>query len=269
MSNREAVVNSHSMGIFKASNWKKEGDGLLVAAKALRQQWLSNREELVSVITERSPRSSEVFIKDTALARSSMLLLGYSVEMFLKGGVVKLYSYCPEEMVERLMRKLGHDYGSMAKRLRIELEPGQFEQLNGLSQSVVNDARYPATPSLDKNFFEQTNKITQYNHRQPNFERLVGLIEQIRDFVQKIDSDSSNPTSFQHRWTDWGYVVSRWGGHLPPTIVFRHEDQRSKSDLRRAIEAVVKLSAEFDCYQIYQDKGMGKNRRCELWSLNE
>lgn len=150
MSSRESVVNSYSMGIFKASNWKKEGAGLLVAAKALRQQWLSNREAVVKVITERSPRSSEVFTKDTALARSSMLLLGYSVEMFLKGGVVKLYSYGPEEVVKRLMRKLGHDYEGMAKRLRIELEPDQFKQLNGLSQSVVDDARYPATPSWIK-----------------------------------------------------------------------------------------------------------------------
>lgn len=269
MSSRESVVNSYSMGIFKASNWKKEGAGLLVAAKALRQQWLSNREAVVKVITERSPRSSEVFTKDTALARSSMLLLGYSVEMFLKGGVVKLYSYGPEEVVKRLMRKLGHDYEGMAKRLRIELEPDQFKQLNGLSQSVVDDARYPATPSLDKDFFEQTNKITQYNHRQPNFERLVGLVERIRDFVQKIDSDSSNPTSSQHHWTDWGYVVARRGGHLPSTIVFRHEDQLKKSDLRRTIEAVVTLSAELDCYQIYQDRGIGKSRRCQPWSLHE
>ncbi len=75
MKNRESVVNSHSVGIFKASNWKKEGDGLLVAAKALRQQWLSSREEVIKVVTDRSPRSSEVFTKDSALARSSMLLL--------------------------------------------------------------------------------------------------------------------------------------------------------------------------------------------------
>lgn len=94
MNNRESVVNSHSLGIFKASNWRKEGDGLLVAAKALRQQWLSNREEVIKVITNRSPRSYEVFTKDSALARSSMLLLFFSVEMFLKSGVVKLHSYC-------------------------------------------------------------------------------------------------------------------------------------------------------------------------------
>ncbi|MCF5188320.1 hypothetical protein [Pseudomonas simiae] len=248
MNNRESVVNSHSMGIFKASNWKKEGDGLLVAAKALRQQWLSNREEVIKVITVRSPRSSEVFTKDSALARSSMLLLGYSVEMFLKGGVVKLHTYCSEEMVERLMRKLGHDYESMAKRLEVKLESDQLEQLNGLSKSVVNDARYPATPSLGKDFFEQINQITRYNHRQPNFERLVVLVEQIRDFARKIDSDSLNPTCFQHHWTDWGYVVARCGGNLAPTIIFRHEDQLTESDLRSAIDAVVMLSTDFDCY---------------------
>lgn len=55
------------------------------------------------------------------------------------------------------MRKLGHDYESMAERLGVELEPDQFDQLNGLSKSVVNDARYPATPSLAKDSFEQTN----------------------------------------------------------------------------------------------------------------
>ncbi|PKH19056.1 hypothetical protein CIB54_16985 [Pseudomonas fluorescens] len=116
--------------------------------------------------------------------------------MFLENGVVKLHSYCSEEMVERLVRKLEHDYESMAKLLGVKLDPNQFEQLNGLYKSVVNDARYPAMPSLGKDFFEQTNQITRYNHRQPNFERLVGLAEQIRDFARKIDSDSSNPTCF-------------------------------------------------------------------------
>lgn len=45
-------LSSHSMRIFKASNWKKKGDGLLLAAKALRQQWLSYREEVIKVITD-------------------------------------------------------------------------------------------------------------------------------------------------------------------------------------------------------------------------
>ena len=91
----------------------------------------------------------------------------------MENGVVKLHSYCSEEMVERLVRKLEHDYESMAKLLGVKLDPNQFEQLNGLYKSVVNDARYPAMPSLGKDFFEQTNQITRYNHRQPNFERLV------------------------------------------------------------------------------------------------
>lgn len=269
MIDRETVVNSLSKGIFKASNWKKEGDGLLVAAKALRHQWLSNREEVIRIITDQSPRSSEVFTKDSALARSSMILLGYAVEMLLKGGMVKLYSYCPEDLVERVVRKFGHDYECMAERLDINLEPDQFKQLKDLSRSVVNDARYPITPSLGTDFFEQTNQVTRFNNRQPNFESLVGLVEQIRDFARKIDSDSSNPAWFQHRWTGWGYVVARSGGSLPPTIVFRHEDQLVRSDLRSAIEAVVTLSADFDCFQIYEDTGNGRSRRCERWSLQE
>lgn len=57
------------------------------------------------------------------------------------------------------------------------------------------------------------------------------------------------------------------GGNLPPTIVFRNEDQLAETDLRSAIEAVVTLSAKFDCYRIYQDRGKGKSRRCEPWSL--
>lgn len=250
MSSREAVVNSKSKGIFKAANWKKEGEGLLVAAKALRQQWLLNKEEVIKIITEQSPRSSEIFIKDSALARSSMLLLGYSVEMFLKGGLVKLYSYCPEEMVERVIRRFGHDYKGMAERLGVPLTSSQFEQLNGLKKSVVDDARYPITPSLGKDFFEQTNKITQYNNRQPNFESLVELIELIRDFARRIDADSSNPTSFQHPETEWGYVVARFGGNLPPTIVFRRNDQLADSDLRSALEAAVRLRADLSSYRV-------------------
>lgn len=132
--------------------------------------------------------------------------------MFLKSGVVKLHSYCPEEMVERLVRKLGHDYESMAKLLGVKLDPNQFEQLNGLSQSVVNDARYPATPSLGKDFFEQTNQIIRYNHRQPNFERLLGLIEQIRDFARKSNSGSLNPYLFPASLDKLGLRSCKMGG---------------------------------------------------------
>ena len=266
MNRQELIVTSRSKGIFSFPNWKKEGDGLLIAAMALRQQWLSNKEEVLRIITDQSPRSSEVFIKDAALARSSMLLLGYAVEMFLKGGVVKLYFYCPEEMVGRALREFGHKYELMAKRLSIPLTADQIEQLRGLSRSVVDEARYPVTPQLGEDFFEQANEINRYNIRQPNFESLVELVGQLRGFVRKIDSDSCNPSSFQHRRTDWGYVVARRGGNLPPTIVFRRDDQLAEPGVRSAIEATVTLYTDLDSYQIYEDRGKGKSRRCELWN---
>lgn len=84
------VLNQKSQGIFRFSNWKKEEGGLLIAPQALRCQWLLNKEEIKQIIIDQAPRSPEVFTNDHALARSSRLLLRYAVEMYLKGGLVKL-----------------------------------------------------------------------------------------------------------------------------------------------------------------------------------
>lgn len=130
------VLNHHSQGIYRFSNWKKEGDGLLIAAQALRQQWLLNKEEVKRIITDQAPRSPEVFTKDLALARSSMLLLGYAAEMYLKGGLVKLYRYCPEQLVGRELRMYSHHYQRLAKRLQIPITENQFDQLSELEKAL-------------------------------------------------------------------------------------------------------------------------------------
>jgi hypothetical protein len=257
------VVNQNSQGIFRFSNWKKEGDGLLIAAKALREQWLLNKDEVRQIITDQVTRSPEVFTKDHALARSSMLLLGYAVEMYLKGGLVKLYRYCPEKLVERELRVYGHQYELLAKRLGAPIAESQYLQLKGLAKSVVDEARYPVTPTIDGNFFDKLNSITRRNQGQSSFESLIGLVERIRDFVTRIDSDSDNPSSIQPRETLWGYYVVRYGGHLASSIVFRCADPMTLLGLRNEIEAQVTLPGDWEEYEVYQDTGSGHKRKCE------
>lgn len=256
------VLDQHSQGIFCFSNWMKEGDGLLIAAKALRQQWLLNKEEVRQIVTAQAPRSPEVFLKDNALARSSMLLLGYAAEMFLKAGLIKLYKYCPEVLVGRELRRYGHDYESLAKRLHAPITEYQYAQLNGLSKSVVDEARYPVTPTINENFFDKVNAITFRNHGQANFESLLELLVVIRDFVARVDSDSANPASFSPLPMRGGYFVARHGGHLMPSIVYRCDEPITLPELRVVIENVVSLPGGWEQYELYEDIGDERNRKC-------
>lgn len=258
------VLNHNSQGIYRFSNWKKEGDGLLIAAQALRQQWLLNKEEVRRIITDQAPRSPEVFTKDLALARSSMLLLGYAAEMYLKGGLVKLYRYCPEQLVGRELRMYSHHYQCLAKRLQIPITENQFDQLSELEKSVVDEARYPVTPTVDVDFFQKVNSITRRNHGQSNFESLVEVVEAIRDFVARIDSDSGNSASFFSRSMSWGYFIARFGGHLVPSIVYRCPGKMSMAELRKAVETEVTLPGGWEQYEVYEDLGCGGKRKCEL-----
>jgi len=256
------ILDQHSQGIFCFSNWMKEGDGLLVAAKALRQQWLLNKEQVLQIVTAQAPRSPDVFLKDNALARSSMLLLGYAAEMYLKAGLIKLYKYCPEILAEYELRRYGHKYENLAKRLHTPITESQYAQLNSLSKSVVDEARYPVTPTINENFFDKVNAITFRNHGQANFESLLKLLEVIRDFVARVDSDSGNPASFSRRTMREGYFVARHGGHLVPSIVYRCDEPITLLELRGVIETEVSLPGDWEQYELYEDVGEGRNRKC-------
>lgn len=257
-----AIVNNKSQGAYKASSWINEGDGLLLSSTALRESWKNNKQNLRAFSAAPTVHRGDVFTKDFALSRSSILLLGYSLEMFLKAGVVRLYIGCPEDLVRAELRNFGHKYGETAKRIHFKKTGPDGGDFNILSRSVIEDARYPVTPQQDKNYIAELNKITCINSSQKTYERLETLVRRVRSYVSKLDNDSSNGASYTARDTDFGYFAARFGGGLPPMITYKTDAPLDLDELHQKILSHSTIVGRWEDYTIFEDTGEGKERKC-------
>lgn len=257
-----AIVNNKSQGAYKATSWIKEGDGLLLSSTALRESWNKNKENLRAFLAAPTINRGDIFIKDFALSRSSILLLGYSLEMFLKAGIVKLYIGCPEDLARAELRNFGHKYGDIAKRIHFIKKGSDGGDFNILSRSVIENARYPVTPQQDKDYAEELNKINNTNSSQQTYERLEKLVRRVKSHVSKLNNDSSNATSYTVRDTEFGYFVARIGGGLPPMVTYKSDILFDSDELHQKILSHSTIAGRWEDYTIYEDMGENKERRC-------
>ncbi len=219
-------ISHRSVGQFDPKNWFAEGDGLLASATKTRELWESHRSEFSQTIQERrshdrDPSSDWNLL--LGLPRSSMLLLGYSVEMYLKAGLVRAYYGCSEEMFGRdIKKRFGHKLVSMANEIAFSLNHDDEEQLRKLMDMILFDARYPVFVPHNASYSDTVNQQTHRIWCEQNFTILTELAKRIREHSKTIDADSDNPVSLESFTVDAdGYLAFRIGGHLPPRITYR------------------------------------------------
>ncbi len=223
--NLSGRITNRSVGQFDPKNWLEEGDGLLASAKAVREKWTDFRQTL-SKSTPNSMsekrHSAPNWSLLTGLARSSMLLLGYSVEMYLKAGLTKAYYGCSIEMFERDVKRFGHTLFLLAKEIHFDFKNGDAHNFDGLKKMVLVDARYPVIVPEGQSHSDVVNQQTRRIWSIGNFDDFYALAERVREHVRAIDRDSNNP-AIRHSWQvdQDGYLAFRVGGRLPPRITYR------------------------------------------------
>jgi hypothetical protein len=187
-------------------------------------------------------------IKLTGLPRASMLLLGYAAEMYLKAGLVKIYTGCRNAMIDREVKAFGHDFVRIAKEISYPISQDIEDRLSMLKRFVEVDARYPVdgpqASELDMNV-EYANSV---NHRtglmwsSKNFSELCALVKSIRIHAQKIDGDSGNPASFRRlELPRGGYLALRYGGNLESRVTYRAEAGRTE---KRTLSEIQQLAID-------------------------
>ena len=224
--NKSSRISKCSAGQFDPKNWFSEGDGLLASAAKTRQTWTGHRRAFSQTVRKRgseNPDRASDWNLLTGLPRASMLLLAYSVEMYLKAGMAKAYYGCSKRMFERdVKRRLGHRLVSMAKELAFDLKDGDETNLALLKDMILLDARYPVFVPEGASFADTVNQQTGRIWSSRNFEDFSELSSRIKQHSQSIDSDSSNPASCNsYRIDRDGYLTFRIGGNLPPRITYR------------------------------------------------
>lgn len=219
-------ISHRSVGQFDPKNWFTEGDGLLASATKTREVWTSHRDDFSRTIRERESNdraSSSDWDLLLGLPRSSMLLLGYAVEMFLKAGLAKAYYGCSEKMFGRdIKKRFGHRLALMASEIAFSLNQDDEGNLNTLKNMVLLDARYPLMIPPNSSYSDTVAQQTQRIWSESNFVTLTELAKRIREHSKAIDSDSTNPRSLESFTVDTdGYLAFRIGGRLPPRITYR------------------------------------------------
>jgi hypothetical protein len=219
------LLRYQSKGIFNHGEWLKEGGGLFESARILRAAWLLKRRTFRRElrISERPPSFARSVTLLEGLPRSSVLLLGYAAEMYLKSGALRAYGHCPQALFERDLRKrFGHKLVVLAEEVEFPLSPEDRNQLQLLTDFIEEEARYPITPQEGVEYTRQWNARTRAAQDDKAFRGYCALVKAIHKHVGRIDQDESNPSVFMgQKIGDDGFIVQRIGGNLGPRVTYR------------------------------------------------
>jgi hypothetical protein len=219
------AMNRASEGQFNARSWLDEGDHLYASAKALRAVWVLKRRKVRRALSVSDDwmHGPAMWANFEGLPKSSILLLGYSAEMYLKAGLAKAYSGCREEMFDHDVRAFSHDLKKLAKSVALVLTPAEKADLRVLGKMILHGARYPIKPKEDTKMTQQRAERLWLVWNKSEFTRMRRLVLWIKDHALKIDNDSFNPSTIATCQIDAdGYLVYRTGGNLPPRVTFRY-----------------------------------------------
>jgi hypothetical protein len=233
-------------GGFNASGWVRGGDFHLASSQILRRIWKRRRASASAAIKDRAQRKNiqKLLLDAEAAAKSSVLLLSYALELFLKAGLVPIYHECSKELFERdLKRGYSHEPdkdragGAISHRERGTRHPEVRPAMR------LYYARYPLMVPDEREHTKEWNAQdrgalgpgTVHAGRQACTRR-----SQAR---RPSRSDSSNPADFtSYQIDDDGYFSFRCGEHLPPRITVKYstKQRRARKNNRRALLAMIR-----------------------------
>ena len=202
------------MTVFSPRRRKQENSGKVIGANSLKP--FENENRMIVIL-----RLTGICCLD--FRARQCCYLGYSVEMFLKAGLVKAYYGCSETMFDRdIKKRFRHKLVSMANEVTFSFNQGDERNLNVLMDMILFDARYPVFVPQNATYSDTVNQQTQRILSEQNFTILTELAKRIREHSKTIDADSDNPVSLESFTVDAdGYLAFRIGGHLPPRITYR------------------------------------------------
>lgn len=236
----QPIKSSGENGIFKRQDWLKEADGKLISAELLRECALKKYHELESIQKKcneegtRAPSSDIMNIINIKYSadKSSILLLGYAIELLLKAGIVSLLISAPRRLLEKKVKDYGHKLLNIVDDLQLVLSKEERNLLASLSSYIVQETRYPLAPTSTDEYCNESNQITRFVSSDENFRLGIDLFHHLRKIMIDIDGTANDPKIYARMEMDVnGYIVFRVGGTLPPIIIIKFCDSQIASGL--------------------------------------
>lgn len=263
----EGRLSKASVGEFNPNEWKSEGNSLLLSSRLLRARWLINRRHLLKRLKDHANfgragsiiQDRNLIDIDKSLSKSSILLIGYAVEMFLKAGLARALVGCGEDLFIHLSKKYSHNYLNLAFFLKYPVNNQVREDLEALSTAVKQDARYPISLSEGDDYFYQLNQQRKRQADNAKYKRYCALASDISAYASRLAGSQKN--SLSHGTTkidNDGYIAYRYGGSLPPIITFKLSSEL-KNELsprynlkQLAVGEIPFLKAIWDDAEVYE-----------------
>lgn len=216
-------------GIHNKSDWLKESQLQIRSSKLLRDigdRKLDDALELKPLIQKDRQKRSEIraiWEDREAVYKSSFLLLGYSFELLLKAGILRIYIGIPKELFDSdIKSKYGHKLRKMAQDLSINLNDNELNHLDLLTKDLTYLARYPIDSDNAQHYSQALNNTTHRYFDGELYLKYIKLYNKISEVITKIDSSRRDPMShFSYQIDEDGYFSYRFGGELPPIMIYR------------------------------------------------
>lgn len=265
-------VSRYSQGIFNSLAWIQEGDGLYASARTTRAIWYIKRRAFKKIDDKYSSTSN---IRNwhliCGLPRSSALILAYSVEIYLKAGLAKLFIRCDSALLGAAFKKYGHNLEDLAKALEFPLDNKSSGDLKELKKYILYEARYPMTPNASQSYLNSYNKRNAAINDANKYKRLCELARNIRAHSAKIDSDRTHPAYMTRLAIQPnGYIAVRVGGGLKTRITYRvsstqiSKEHTSLSHIKTTLKTRPEIYKLWYGAEVYEDAGNNGKREAVL-----
>ncbi|KHT36896.1 hypothetical protein [Pectobacterium carotovorum] len=231
------IKSSGEHGIFNKLDWIKEAESKKISADLLRKISCEKKQEYYLLKNSgRDNRALQEEIIDILSVRqsankTSVLMLGYSIELLLKACSVSLLIHAPKSVLNDTVKKYSHDLLAIAKDLEFTLSASEYKFLETISSYVKLECRYPVSPESINDYCDKINAINSFISNDDYYSLGLGFYERIRELLMSIDG-TPNDMKFHGRIDvdSDGYMIFRYGG-FNPVVIFKYSSFQNQKKL--------------------------------------
>lgn len=247
---QEILKSSGEIGTFSKTHWIKEAESKYTSAILLRNIGYNEHEKYEQAIHAKLKRHQKELVifqhLDTisSVKKSSILLIGYALELLLKSCMVSLLINSPKEILEITLKKYSHNLVKIANELQLNLTKQQKYILEKLGSYITLETRYPITASSIDEYSKKQHEINDIILNDGMFSEIDVLYQEIKLITSQIDGQPDN-MKFHDRLEMGldGFITYRCGGPIPPTFIIKYSSEQieKQSDNINEIKRLIQL----------------------------
>lgn len=252
----QSIKGDHKeYGIYNSKAWRREAKIHYESSYELRKIARGIKNEISLLRKEGGTLDHDILkrmMRMRSVSKSSLLLIGYALEVVLKSGVISLFKDIPRKHISEVLKsKFSHKLIEIAEFIELPLDNCERELLIKMSNLVVADARYPIEPNDNKSFIfnRHSNKLSNTIFDEDFYQLAIGLYHKAWSHTERIRGTEGAPVSSGALQIDTdGIVAFRFGGGVSNRILIcyssiqRQEGENNSLKLWRLLESCVEYN---------------------------